>query len=72
LALPAQAPTLALPGLPVDQVRWLGIEHKPHRPSGFAQHHRPDGLTTLRQEVCHRFWYQRCWFRGGFRHRAET
>ena len=34
-----------------DQVRWVGVEHKPHLPSGFGEHNRPDDLTTLRQEV---------------------
>ncbi len=34
-----------------DQVRWVGVEHKPHLPSGFLQPNRPDDLTILHQEV---------------------
>jgi len=34
-----------------DQVRWVGVEHKPHLPSGLDQPNRPDDLSTLRQEV---------------------
>ncbi|MEI7666110.1 MAG: DsbA family protein [Synechococcaceae cyanobacterium ELA263] len=41
---------LASMGL-ANQVRWVGVEHKPHLPSGFGEHNRPDDLTTLRQEV---------------------
>jgi len=33
---------LAALGL-ADQVRWVGVEHKPHLPSGFGEH---NPLTT--------------------------
>jgi predicted DsbA family dithiol-disulfide isomerase len=41
---------LAAMGL-AGQVRWVGVEHKPHLPVGFGQDNRPDDLSTLRQEV---------------------
>lgn len=32
-------------------VRWVGVEHKPHLPSGLAARNRPDDLQTLQREV---------------------
>jgi len=32
-------------------VRWVGVEHKPHLPSGLVRSNRPDDLQTLQREV---------------------
>ncbi len=34
-----------------DAVRWVGVEHKPHLPSGLASGNRPDDLVILEREV---------------------
>lgn len=34
-----------------DAVRWVGVEHKPHLPSGLTAGNRPDDLQILQREV---------------------